>query len=882
MNIMKHFFDNGGRLVRADFHLHTRADHEFVDNGDASDFVPRYVDRLLAAGIQVGVITNHNKFECEEYSRLAKCAENHGILLLPGVELSVGDGGAGVHVLVVFSPQWLCGENRIGRFISSQFGGRNAQEYQMENARSSKTLKATVDDLEGYGLPYFLVFAHVEESKGLWREFFTRLDDWDKPEFAVIRKRTLGFQKVVTYDHAEAGRPDRAKVKGKLGVYYPAEVEGSDPKSMDEIGKGKSVYLKIGEYSFEAVRFALEFHAERVFATDARPSHSFIKSISFSGGLLDGGTVHLSPHLNTFIGIRGSGKSALIECLRFGLQLPVEETAADAKYKKDLVEHVLGSGGKVTIEAVDSFGQIYRVSRILGNHAEVYRGAELQPAGVNIGEVVVRKPLCFGQKELSAREEHSENDLLERLIAHRLAAIRAQIAAKKQEIRVFWAPESERMNPQEKICEVESEIGTIEAQLAIYNQLHISEKLQEKVDLDHDHLRLEHADAEAAQFVNSCSRTYADNVQTLTAIQTYEPKREPEFWADFKKEYGGFMSAVKEMEMSCDAVKAAYDNIHLYLEKHNVLIAAQNERFAVIERELSGQLSAQGHAMVRPDEYVRLRKKLAYLRQEKSELCRMRDEHTNKRQILRKHISALQELYRQEYQCALEEIKKINAESEAVKIEYEYRGDRDAFRECLVSSFRGSGIKGPVFKRLAEKYSDFPQLVDDENAVRNVLGDRAETFFAYVRDQFIDLLLWQVPNKTTITFKGKPLAAHSLGQRASALVLFVMSMHENDVIIIDQPEDDLDSQTIYEDVIKMILRLKPKMQFVFATHNANIPVLGDAEQIVACSYDEKGIAFEAGSIDVKKLQQRVIAIMEGGREAFAKRKEIYGQWNEVK
>lgn len=882
MNRMKHFFDHGGRLVRADFHLHTRADHEFVDHGNASDFVPRYVDRLLAAGIQVGVITNHNKFDCDEYARLAKCAENHGIFLLPGVELSVGDGGAGIHVLVVFSPQWLCGENRISRFISSQFGGRDAQTYQMENTRSSKTLKATVDDLESYGLPYFLVFAHVEEPKGLWREFFTRLDDWDKPEFTVVRRRTLGFQKVVTFDHAESGRPDRAKVKSKLGIFYPAEVEGSDPKSMDAVGKGKSTYLKIGEYSFEAVRFALEFHAERVFATDVTSLHSCIKSISFSGGLLDGRTVHLSPHLNTFIGIRGSGKSALIECLRFGLQLPVEESAADAKYKKDLVAHVLGSGGKVTIEAVDTYGQVYRVSRILGNRAEVYRGDELQPAGVSIGEVVVRKPLCFGQKELSAREEHSENDLLERLIAHRLADIRARIAAKKQEIRVFWAPESERVNPQEKIQEVESEIGTIEAQLAIYNQLHISEKLQEKVDLDHDHLRLEHADAEAAQFVGACSRVYADNIQSLTAIQAYESKREPAFWDDFKKEYDVFLSVVKEIGTSCDAAKVAYEKIHGYLEKHNALIAAQNERFAVIERELSGQLSAQGHAMVRPDEYVRLRKKLAYLRQEKSELCSLRDERNHKRQILRTHIAALQELYRQEYQCAVEEIKKINAESEAVKIEYEYRGDRDAFREYLVSSFRGSGIKGPVFRRLAENYSDFPQLMDDLDSVRNVLGERAETFFAYARDQFADLLLWQVPNKTTITFKGKPLAAHSLGQRASALVLFVMSMHENDVIIIDQPEDDLDSQTIYEDVIKMILKLKPKMQFVFATHNANIPVLGDAEQIVACSYNENGIAFEEGSVDVKRLQQRVVGIMEGGREAFAKRKEIYGQWNEAK
>ena len=189
--------------------------------------MPRYVERLCAEEIQVGVVTNHNKFDFDEYTRLANCAENHGIFLLPGVELSVGDGGSGIHVLVVFSPQWLCGEDRINRFIQSQFPGQNARDYQAENARSAKTLTDTVDELEGYGLPYFLVFAHVEDSKGLWREFFKRLDDWNRPEFAKVCKRTLGFQKVRTFGCAEAGRPDRAKVQAKLKGHYPAEVEGS-------------------------------------------------------------------------------------------------------------------------------------------------------------------------------------------------------------------------------------------------------------------------------------------------------------------------------------------------------------------------------------------------------------------------------------------------------------------------------------------------------------------------------------------------------------------------------------------------------------------------------------------------------------------------------
>ena len=118
-----------------------------------------------------------------------------------------------------------------------------------------------------------------------------------------------------------------------------------------------------------------------------------------------------------------------------------------------------------------------------------------------------------------------------------------------------------------------------------------------------------------------------------------------------------------------------------------------------------------------------------------------------------------------------------------------------------------------------------------------------------------------------------------MGQRASALILFVLNQQENDVIIIDQPEDDLDNQTIYEDVIKLIRSLKSHTQFVFVTHNANFSVLGDAEQIIACTYSDDTIHATSGSIDCPRLQREIVNIMEGGKEAFEQRKRRYEVWN---
>lgn len=71
------------------------------------------------------------------------------------------------------------------------------------------------------------------------------------------------------------------------------------------------------------------------------------------------------------------------------------------------------------------------------------------------------------------------------------------------------------------------------------------------------------------------------------------------------------------------------------------------------------------------------------------------------------------------------------------------------------------------------------------------------------------------------------------------------------------------------------------MQFIFATHNANIPVLGDSEMLVACQYsatDKAEIVVESGSIDNRNIQEKIIQIMEGGKEAFDRRKSIYKIW----
>jgi predicted metal-dependent phosphoesterase TrpH len=134
---MSLIFHEGARWIRADFHLHTRADREFKYTDPDEFYSSNYVNALEKAGIRLGIITNHNKFDLNEFKALRKTAEKKDIALLPGVELSVNDGANGIHTLIVFSDEWLSDHDYINPFLTNAFENKAPAEYEQENGRTS-------------------------------------------------------------------------------------------------------------------------------------------------------------------------------------------------------------------------------------------------------------------------------------------------------------------------------------------------------------------------------------------------------------------------------------------------------------------------------------------------------------------------------------------------------------------------------------------------------------------------------------------------------------------------------------------------------------------------------------------------------------------------
>ncbi|OXX83640.1 hypothetical protein AVM15_09615, partial [Paraclostridium benzoelyticum] len=138
-----------------------------------------------------------------------------------------------------------------------------------------------------------------------------------------------------------------------------------------------------------------------------------------------------------------------------------------------------------------------------------------------------------------------------------------------------------------------------------------------------------------------------------------------------------------------------------------------------------------------------------------------------------------------------------------------------------------------------------------------------------------DLVKFQY--RTNKTNKFKSIDTASAGQKTSAILTYILSKGTGPLIL-DQPEDDLDNKIIYDLIINTLKLVKEERQIIVVTHNANIPVNGDSENIIAVDYtDKNGIDVEVeGSIEDEDVKNAIFDIMEGGEEAFEIRSKRYG------
>jgi chromosome segregation protein len=864
-------FKYGATWLRADFHLHTRADKEFQYSDEEEYYYSKYVDALEKSEIRLGVITNHNKFDCEEFRALYKTALKKEIFLLPGIELSICDGANGIHTLVIFNDEWLAdGQDYINQFLNVAFEGKTPSQYEQENGRSSFDLLTTLKKLEGYNKDFMIVFAHVEQNGGLWKELNGgRLQEIGK--HTIFRSRTLAFQKVRT-------RVERDKVNNWFSDWYPAEVEGSDCKDISSIGNGEKCFLKLGDFSFDAVKYALIDKHNRVSNDPVQHKHSHIRSIRFTGGTLKNQELHFSPELNTLIGIRGSGKSSVIEVLRYALEIPFGNKSKDKRYKESLVGFTLGSGGKVEIDAIDRYGQKYTIRRVWKEpYSEVLVDGKLQP-GVSIRESIIHHPIYYGQKDLSSTSEGFEKDLVDKLLGLKLDEIRRKIALQKERVGESVDQLLKVSSVQDLIEEQKKIKQDTEHRLKLYSEHGIEEKLQKRLDYDNDIRIMEKGIHLTTSFATDMESLLAQYEDDLRNFKGYQSKHNAELFKQFYQYHESYITMMDTMKTWLSDENSRRESLLVFQQELHQIRKGMVEEFAEIERRLEEELKSSGSQNISSDEFLGLKDKLTKANQMIAILEKEGSLKKSLQNQLLLELQTLNDLYHEEFTKIKNELDKIGTESSSISISSGYKEDKESFLAFFKEIFKGSNIRESTFRSIIEEYDSFISIYQDFENAQNLFGSNPHILSEFFMDNLKSLLTYQTPNKFTIMYQRKELQHHSLGQRASALILFILTQKENDIVIIDQPEDDLDNQTIYKDVIKLIRQMKCKIQFIFATHNPNIPVLGDAELVHACSFMDDNITIKSGSIDHAETQKTIIDIMEGGEEAFNRRKEIYQIW----
>lgn len=856
-------FDRGLEYIRADFHLHTCKDKEFSYFGEPNSFVNNYVAALKTANIKIGVITNHNKFDKDEYKAIRKAAKREDIYILPGVELSIKEGANGVHTLIIFNPdEWLVdGNNYIQTFLTAAFA--TIPNPENSNAKSIFDLKNALEILESYGRDYFIVFAHVDQSSGLFSECKGGVLQ-SLAGIPLFKKRVLGFQKSRTRDniiHFE-----------QCFGYIPASLEGSDPKSIEDIGKGdKSTYLKIGEYSYSAIKFALQDHKDRVSEDVIENKHGYIESISFQGGKFDGQTIKFSRELNTLIGIRGSGKSSILEAIRYVLDISAQ---MDKEYKDSLVKNVFGSGGKATLTVVDKHEKKYFISRILGERTTVLDENEND---LNVNPLSLFDGVqYFGQKDLSGSADH-ENGLLEKLISGKIGQL-SNINDYVEELTTAVEQLLDVNKIPSQMVEVTTQKTELEHKLSIFQEKGVADKLKKQSGYTTDTAKIESAKNKIDLILREIRTAYNKNSIVSNVLEGYN--------SDFNKDlFEEIFNQLKQIDIRLLKIGSYLSEIEQYGNEMEDTLSKLKERmesladeFAEIKREIKDET-------LDVDSFVKM---TADLEKTKEKLKQLGEEMSSKSKVEAAFSKALRErndALLKTFTAYKAETERINENQHELRIEIIFKGDREDFKSQMKNDFKGTGITEAKYQMICDEFADYAAIIEDwilydGKKMKSIVaaGEYAK-LDEKLRAQYEDLLNRQVNNKVDIYYHGKLLRQHSIGQRASALILFILTQDNNDVIFIDQPEDDLDNKVIYDEVITALAQKKPYMQFIFATHNANIPVLGDSERVLSIEFQETRIEVDQGNIDLESTHKQIVDIMEGGKEAFDKRQLIYTSWH---
>ncbi|MEW8692661.1 MAG: TrlF family AAA-like ATPase [Candidatus Thiodiazotropha endolucinida] len=947
------------RFRRVALHLHSPDSHDWGHGGNSEDndrsrFYTEDGAAVFANELRkpldMVAITDHMR--CGFASQVSTETENDDrFVVLPGMEVNFRpDAALGctrIHLLIIFQ------EGSTTHAIERLFAG-------LPNIPADDSSRTGQEEVTGISLRDWVervhnenglcIAAHVDNNLGvrcLFRQtseetlkLFSDADkqqlekESDVPESLMkyLFESGLDAVEITNYSHSPHYRWV-CKYDGKI-KWIPT-VLTFDAHNVESFGRNERVtHIKMTHLGLEGLKDAFSFPDTRIRFPDNLPSppsprllgievtgdgHSFFEDV----------TVALTENLNCLIGARGSGKSTLVEALRyvFGYNRSLSTLDKLQKSIRDMQKSNL-NGCLIRV--------IYRTSsgdeRILqatydeksDYSTKVYTttGEYLDVADVEAGGEYPLRLFGWSEIETLGRSPAHQRDLLDRLIPEL-----APVLSKRSELRNQLRDNRGSVNKAvEHVKAVfkrsDGEIKRFKEFKTDFDKLNTPEvkELFAALDLAQNKRRmLQQIKSNASNRIEGFGDPEKLGVQSnLEAILAGADQSLRDWWLAEELQ----RLAVVAMEQDIQGfVRQAIERLRSFIvlvDQHIKDVDRSIEEVqSKLQKEYASDTSKQKIADLRANAEKRLRHVTVLQDNYKKAWNEMIAVLTERKEITDNLAGIQNEIagIRAKHNKTIEE--KLNSflpESMKVSIDFVAGGDTADFLRAIEPLLRTAiRYKARRLNRVvATHYTPvvFASMLgkgklDDMVDKSATIGETVSTFTVddvtnisrntnpFARDEYADVnVLAEDGNRLesvlnlqevnwddheTILLNGGPVNEKSPGQRSSAM-LPLIALSEKTPLVIDQPEDNLDKRLIGNVLVKILAELKEQRQIIVCTHDPNILVSGDSEQVVVleAESDHRGKVLLHGSIDNDDIVRTVLDLLEGGAEAFEARRERYG------
>lgn len=883
---------SGAKFFRGDLHIHSfGASH---DVRDATATPAAIVETARAEGLSIIALTDHN--EIMNVAAAIEAGRHAGIYVAPGVELSTPEGH-----LLCFAPS----ADALERFFNRlQIADRRTSQCRCQTG-ALQCLELIAAE-GGFG-----VMAHVE----LEGAFETNMPRFTPAKLDILCHPALEGIEVtradcpILYDRSDTDADRRSAAVERIrrlslgSEQYLARILNSDAHSLNAVGRNANRDQRITRYkmetpSFEGLRLAFRTADTRVRIEEGLPAVvPVVQGVHFQGAFLDGEAITFSPNLTCIIGGRGSGKSTAFEsvCLIGG---PADEdvTVIDSDVWPDIVSLVyVDETGQGHSLARSKFGDVENLDEPASGSTAFPIESYRQGATNEISKRVQDDPLALltfldklvqVEREIAAEDE-VRGDLAE--LAPKIAKAAANVA---------------------RIPEREKELKLKSDQLQRLRDDNGEEviKLQRQLEGEkRARLGIEAALAKLAGAVTSEGITaitadirasITDDVIELGAPEATKIEAET---GTYETAVSGSTQALRKVTQ--DYVAAVKAQIAEWKKK-------EGQTSAQIEQKKQDLLK-HGIRLDMPfiqklvSDEARAKENVKNLKSWVPELARLRKDYGD---LLKARWAARQVVARHRSMFALRASEALKGTLSDLFVTLKF--DENALApdaERLIIDAMGWRTLQQLKARALINMLTLPTLLEclRKRDTKPILALRnSDTGGAIFAQNEAELLLERIAEPDLLSqletvavhdrprlsvtkrlegtggqarFVPRDFRKLSLGQQQSVLLALMLTSESRAPLIVDQPEDNLDSEFIYKTLVPVIRAAKERRQVIVVTHNANIAILGDAELIVALKATaDKAQIVTRGSIDHSKTCEAACNILEGSREAFDRRAAVYG------